>query len=100
MTLSVEESQDAGTSSSNGPVSVNGVSAEELKKLIDRIENLESQKTAIAEDIKLVKQEGKAQGFDTKTVNAILKLRKKDAATIEQEELLLEVYKRALGMTD
>ena len=61
---------------------------------------LEERKAGMAADIKLVKDEAKSTGFDIKTLNTILKLRKMDATTIEAEELLLEIYKRALGMTD
>ena len=83
-----------------GPKTVNGKSAEALKGHIERIENLVETKEGISDDIKLRKQEAKAEGFDVKTINAILKLRKKDASTVEEEELLLEAYKIALGMID
>ena len=82
------------------PASVNGVKAETLRDYIERIERLVERKEGITDDIKLVKQEAKAEGFDTKTINEILKIRKKDSATLEQEEQLLDIYKRALGMTD
>jgi uncharacterized protein (UPF0335 family) len=83
-----------------GPKTVNGQSAEALKGHIERIENLVEKKEGISEDIKLRKQEAKAEGFDVKTINSILKLRKKDASTVEEEELLLAAYKIALGMTN
>jgi uncharacterized protein (UPF0335 family) len=82
------------------PTTVNGVKAEALQDIIERIERAVERKDGMSADIKLIKAEAKAEGFDPKTINEILKLRKKDAATLEQEELLLEVYKRALGMTD
>lgn len=82
------------------PASVNGVKAETLRDYIERIERLVERKEGMTDDIKLVKQEAKAEGFDTKTINEILKIRKKDASTLEQEEQLLAIYKRALGMTD
>jgi uncharacterized protein (UPF0335 family) len=44
--------------------------------------------------------EAKSEGFDVKTLNQILKIRKMDSSKLEQAELLLEVYKRALGMSD
>ena len=101
MTLAAEDNQqDAGQSTSSGPTSVNGVKADELKRVIDRIEVIENLKAGNVADIKLVKDEAKSQGFDIKTLNTILKLRKMDASTIEAEEMLLEVYKIALGMTD
>ena len=84
----------------DAPVSVNNVKSEALRSVIERIERLVERKEGITADIKLVKAEAKSEGFDIKTINELLKLRKKDATTLEQEELLLEVYKRALGMTD
>ena len=99
MTLADDNTQDDSNDNS-GPTSVNGVVAADLKNLIKRIETLEERKAGMAADIKLVKDEAKSQGFDVKTLNQILKLRKMDATTIEAEELLLEVYKRALGMTE
>ena len=80
------------------PASVNGVKAEELQRVIERIERLEEDKKGIADDISLVKKEAKADGFDVKIINQIIKLRKKDAREIEEEETLLMAYKRALGM--
>ena len=100
MTLSDENTQDDGSNDNDGPATVNGVVAADLKKFIQRIETVEERKAGMAADIKLIKDEAKSQGFDVKTLNHIIKLRKMDATTIEQEELLLEVYKRALGMTE
>ena len=76
----------------------NGLSAEHLKQFVERIERLEEEKKTIAEDIKEVFAEAKATGFDVPTLREILKLRKKEAAELEEAEYLLDVYKRALGM--
>jgi uncharacterized protein (UPF0335 family) len=101
MTLAADQDQsDNESTKPTGPTSVNGVKASELKNFIERIERVETSKAGMAADIKLIKDEAKSTGFDVKTLNAILKLRKMDASTIEAEELLLEAYKRALGMTD
>lgn len=94
------ENLDLDTAPGDGPVRVNDVSAETLRNIIERIERLEADKKGIQEDISEVKKEAKGEGFDIKTINAILKLRKKDSRTIEEEELLLLVYKRALGMEE
>ncbi len=103
MTLAAEDTQDTQDTQdteTRGPTSVNGVKASELKNVIERIERVVLQKEGMTADIKLIKDEAKSQGFDVKTINQILKLRKMDASTIEAEELLLEVYKTALGMSD
>jgi uncharacterized protein (UPF0335 family) len=52
------------------------VAADELRLLIERIERLEEEKKAIADDVKDVYAEGKARGYDTKTMRAIVRLRK------------------------
>lgn len=100
MTLAADDTQDTQDTDTEtrGPTSVNGVKADELKRIISRIEVCENQKAGVAEDIKLIKAEAKSEGFDVKTINQIIKLRKMDSNTIEAAELLLEVYKTALGM--
>ncbi len=75
-----------------------GLSAEHLKQFIERIERLEEEKKTIAEDIKEVFAEAKGTGFDAATMRTIIKLRKKDQADLEEEEYLLDTYKRAMGM--
>ena len=75
-----------------------GVAAEELKQFIERVETLEEEKAAVAEQIKEVFAEMKGRGFDTKAVRAIVRLRKKDHDERQEEEAILELYMQALGM--
>jgi len=75
-----------------------GKSAEHLKQFIERLERLDSERGNINVDIREVFAEAKGSGFDAKTMRAILKLRKIDANELSEQEYLLEVYKRALGM--
>lgn len=77
---------------------VNSVSGEYLRSYIERIERLESEKQALADDIKEVLAESKGNGFCTKTIRAILKIRKKDVSELQEEEMLLHTYMLALGM--
>lgn len=77
-----------------------GLSAEHLRQFIERIERLEIEKQNLVADIKEVKSEAKANGFDVKAINEILKLRKKNKSEIEEEEYILDTYKRALGMIE
>jgi uncharacterized protein (UPF0335 family) len=77
---------------------VGGIQGDRLKSFIERIERLEEEKAALASDIKDVFSEAKGTGFDTKIMRQILKLRKLDSADIEEQETLLDLYKRALGM--
>lgn len=73
------------------------IAAERLKSFIERIERLETEKSAIAEDIKEVYSEATGVGFDKKIMREIIKLRKQDKQSREEFEQLLELYKTALG---
>ena len=77
---------------------VAGVAGDRLKSFIERIERLEEEKRALAEDIKEVYAEAKGTGFEPKIMRQIIKLRQMDKEEIDEEESLLDVYKRALGM--
>lgn len=77
---------------------IGGVAGDQLKTIIERVENLEQEKEGIAVDIREVFAEAKANGFDVKTLRQILKLRKKDQSEIDEEEHMLDLYKRVLGM--
>jgi uncharacterized protein (UPF0335 family) len=74
------------------------VARDQLRSFIERIERLEEEKKTIADDIKDVKAEAKGCGFDVSIINAIIKLRKKDAAEREEEAAVLDTYMIALGM--
>lgn len=69
-----------------------------LNSFIERIERLEEEKKSLAEDLKEVYLEAKAQGYDVKTMRQIVRLRKMDADDRAESEALLETYKNALGM--
>lgn len=77
---------------------VGGIAGDILKAIIEKIERLEDDKAAVAEDIRSVFAEAKFNGFDVKTIRQILKIRKLDENQRDEEETLLEVYKAALGM--
>ena len=74
------------------------VAAGQLRALIERIERLEEEKKTIADDIKEVYAEAKGNGFDTKAIRTLIRLRKQDQAEREEAETILDVYKAALGM--
>lgn len=79
------------------PSSVN-VSADQLRSIIERIENLEAEKKEIADQIKEVFGEAKGNGFDVKTLRKIVALRKKKPEERSEEEAMLDLYMSALGM--
>lgn len=77
---------------------VGGIAVERLRSLIERIEKLEEEKSEIANDIRDVYAEAKSAGFDTKAIRAVIKLRKMNAADRDEQELLLETYRKALDI--
>ncbi len=77
---------------------VGGISSDRLRSLIERIEKLEEDKREIATDIREVFAEAKSAGFDVKIMRTILKLRKMDAADRDEQEYLIETYRKALDM--
>ena len=69
-----------------------------LKAFVERIERLEEEKKTIADDIRDVYAEAKANGFDTKALRTIVRLRKQDVDERKEHEAILETYMHALGM--
>lgn len=74
------------------------VAREQLRTIVERIERLEEEKKAIADDIKEVKAEAKGNGFDVKALTSLLKIRKIEATEREEQEAILDLYMSALGM--
>ncbi|HQS07930.1 DUF2312 domain-containing protein [Xanthobacter sp. VNH20] len=75
-----------------------GFAKEQLKSFIERVERLEEEKKAIADDIKDVFAEAKANGFDVKALRAILKIRKEDVDERKEHEAIVDLYMQALGI--
>jgi uncharacterized protein (UPF0335 family) len=75
-----------------------GIAADRLKSFIERIERLEEEKAALAADIREVYAEAKGTGFDTKVMRQIIRLRRMDKTDRQEQEELLELYKRALDI--
>lgn len=84
---------DAGAATSSEETS-----AAQLKSIVERVETLEEEKQAVAEQIKEVYAEAKLNGFDTKILRKVVALRKKKPEERSEEEALLETYLAALGM--
>jgi len=74
------------------------IAKEHLRAFVERIERLEEEKKAIADDVRDVYAEAKANGFDTKALRSIVRLRKQDAEERKEEEAILATYMLALGM--
>ena len=75
-----------------------GIAADRLRSLVERIERLEEERKALAGDIKDIYAEAKSAGFDVKVLRQVIRLRRQDQAEVEEQESLLDLYKRALGM--
>ena len=69
-----------------------------LKSFIERIERLEGEKAELAEDIREVYGEAKSEGFDTKIMRQVIRLRKLEIQERREQEELLDTYRKALGM--
>jgi len=75
-----------------------GIAADRLKSFIERIERLEEEKAALAGDIREVYAEAKGTGFDTKIMRQVVRLRKMEPHDRSEQEQLLDLYKRAIGL--
>ncbi len=74
------------------------VAGDRLRSLVDRIERLEEERKALGSDIKDIYSEAKSAGFDVKVLRQLIRIRKSEPAEIEEQETLLDVYRRAIGM--
>lgn len=74
------------------------VAANHLRSFVERIERLEADKAAIADDIKEVYAEAKGAGFETKAIRKIISERKQNADDLAEFESILDLYRHALGM--
>ncbi len=84
----------------NTPMNTGGVAHDQLRSIVERIERLEEEKAATAADIKEVYGEAKGNGFDTKTLRQVVRIRKQDKAERQEAEAILELYLHALGMVE
>lgn len=75
-----------------------GLAVDRLRSLIERIERLEEEQKALSSDIRDIFAEAKGAGFDVKIMRTIIKLRKMNAADRDEQETLLETYRRALDI--
>ncbi len=81
-----------------GPTDVGGLAAEQLRSLIERIENLEEEKSNLQNDIKDVYAEAKSAGFDPKIMRQLVRLRKMDRDDLAEQDALLDLYRRAVNV--
>jgi uncharacterized protein (UPF0335 family) len=77
---------------------VGGIAGDRLKSFVERIERLEEERKALGADIKEVYAEAKGTGFDPKIMRQLIRLRRMDKDDLDEQESLLDIYKRAVGM--
>ena len=76
------------------------VAHDQLRSIVERIERLEEEKSAIAADIKEVYAEAKGNGFDGPALREIIRIRKQDKSERKEHEAILDLYLHALGMAE
>lgn len=79
------------------PVGAQSVAGERLRLFIERVERLEEEKKEISDQIKEVYSEAKSEGYDTKAMKQVVRLRKMDRADRQEQEALLDLYLSAIG---
>jgi uncharacterized protein (UPF0335 family) len=95
----IDEARESRARQAADPESeVGGIAADRLRSIIERVERLEEERKALAGDIKDIFAEAKSAGFDVKVIRQLISIRRKEPAEVEEQETLLDLYRRALGM--
>jgi uncharacterized protein (UPF0335 family) len=81
----------------DGETILNGTAQTQLRTIVERIERLEEDKAGVMADLKEVYAEAKGNGFDTKILRKVVRMRKQDKAKLSEEEALIDLYLSAIG---
>lgn len=87
-----------GHNSEAGELPATKFAKDQIKSIIERVERLEEEKKTISSDISDVYKEASGNGYDTKALKTIVRMRKQDANERQEAETILETYMHALGM--
>lgn len=99
MSDTMDEDQDhARKAKAKEDADTGGIAADRLRSIIERVERLEEERKALGDDIKDIFAEAKSAGFEVKVIRQIIRIRKQEPADVEEQETLLDLYRRALGM--
>jgi uncharacterized protein (UPF0335 family) len=93
--MALQEATHSTIETSEGPA---GVAVGPLRSFIERIERLEEEKKALTADIRDIYNEAKSQGFDSKVMRQVVRLRRMDRNDRLEQEALLDLYCDALGL--
>jgi len=88
----------AATAAVNDEQTTHRFAKDQLKAFVERVERLEEEKKAIADDIRDVYAEAKGNGYDVKTLRIVVRMRKQDVNERKEQDAILETYLHALGM--
>jgi len=88
------------TEETAGPDVLTGNAQGRLKGFIERLDRLQDDAQAVRDDMKEVRTEAKGEGFDTKTINKLVALKRKDKAKLQEDKAILELYAEAAGCAD
>lgn len=94
MTVLNEVIQEAANDEKN-KAGVNG----RLMSFVDRMENLHTEIDNLKIDLKEIKSEAKSDGYDTRIINLVLRIRRMDPDKRAEQESLLETYLSNIGMS-
>jgi len=83
-----------------GPDVLTGNAQARLKGFVERLDRLQDDAQAVRDDMKEVRAEAKGEGFDTKTINKLVALQRKDRAKVIEDKMILETYASAIGCED
>ena len=70
----------------------------ELMQIISQWEGFNEEKKEVNDRFKEFKKDVKSNGYDTKIINKIVKLRVRNPDDVAEEEALTETYKKEIGM--
>ncbi len=94
----VPQTADSSEATTAVPGRAGGVAGDILKAYIERIERMEEEKKALTVDIREVYSEARGNGYDPKIMRKLVALRRMDQGDRQEEEELLDIYRRAIGM--
>ena len=72
------------------------VADNQLRAIVERIENIEGEIKELTEAKKEVYLEAKGNGFDVKIIREVIRVRKQDQQERDEHETLLDIYLQAI----